>query len=92
MTITKFRENDKFVPGKSRIHYGGAVIDNREVDALLKTIETSGGFNWTIGKKGQEFERILSGYTKQKYTILTNSGSSSLLIGLLALRGKMKKV
>ena len=85
MTITKFRENDKFVPGKSRIHYGGAVIDNREVDALLKTIETSGGFNWTIGKKGQEFERILSGYTKQKYTILTNSGSSSLLVGLLAL-------
>lgn len=85
MTIDKLVKNDKFVPGKSRIHYGGAMIDNREVGALLETIEANGGFNWTIGKKGAEFEKILSDYTKQKYTILANSGSSSLLIGLLAL-------
>ncbi len=85
MIINQLRKNNKFVPGKSRVHYGGAVIDNREVDALLETIRINGGFNWTIGKKGTEFEKILSDYTKQKYTILTNSGSSSLLIGLLAL-------
>ncbi|MDP3792315.1 MAG: aminotransferase class I/II-fold pyridoxal phosphate-dependent enzyme [bacterium] len=85
MKNIKSKNKTKFIPTQSRIHYGGAVIDNREIKALLETIETGGGFNWTIGKKGEEFENILSDYTKQKYTILTNSGSSSLLIGLLAL-------
>lgn len=85
MKNTKSKNKIQFIPRKNRIHYGGAVIDNREIKALLATIETSGGFNWTIGKKGTELEKILSDYTKQKYTILTNSGSSALLISLLAL-------
>ncbi len=81
----KNKNESKFVPIKSRIRYGGAVITNQEIKALLETIVASGGFNWTIGQKGEEFEKILSDYTRQKYTILTNSGSSALLIGLLAL-------
>jgi len=85
MKNTELKNKVKFIPKQSRIHYGGAVISEQEINALLETIKTSGGFNWTIGKKGEELEKILSKYTQQEYTILTNSGSSALLVGLLAL-------
>jgi len=76
----------KFTPVKDRIHYGGAVITNKEIEALLATINTNGGFNWTVGKKGTEFENALAKYTGHKSVIFTNSGSSALLLGLLALQ------
>ena len=79
------KNKTKFIPIKSRVHYGGAVIDKTEVKAVLTTIEANGGFNWTIGPKGNEFEKILSKYTGQKHVILTNSGSSSLLLSITAL-------
>ena len=85
MKNTELKNKVKFIPKQSRIHYGGAVISEQEINALLETIKTSGGFNWTIGKKGEELEKTLSKYTQQEYTILTNSGSSALLVGLLAL-------
>ncbi len=75
----------KFRPVTDRVHYGGAVIGNEEIDALLATINKNGGFNWTVGEKGTEFEKALAAYTKQKHAIFTNSGSSALLLGLLAL-------
>jgi len=75
----------KFKPVKDRIHYGGAVITNKEISALLATINENGGFNWTVGKKGSEFEKALAKYTGHKHVIFTNSGSSGLLLSLLAL-------
>lgn len=75
----------KFRPVKDRIHYGGAVITNAEIDALLATITKNGGFNWTVGEKGTEFEKALAIYTGHKHTIFTNSGSSALLLSMLAL-------
>lgn len=80
------RENPrKFVPVKDRVHYGGAVITNEEIDALLATIHKNGGFNWTVGEKGSEFEKALATYTTHKEVIFVNSGSSALLLGLLGL-------
>ena len=75
----------KFKPVKDRVHYGGAVITNKEINALLATIRQNGGFNWTVGKKGEEFEKALGKYTGQKHVVFTNSGSSALLLGLSAL-------
>lgn len=80
----KFK-SPKFRPIKDKVHYGGAVITNKEIEALLATINKNGGFNWTVGEKGSEFEKALSDYTGHKYTIFTNSGSSALLLSLLAL-------
>lgn len=75
----------KFRPVKDRIHYGGAVITNKEIEALLETINKNGGFNWTVGQKGSEFEKALANYTAHKHAIFTNSGSSALLLSMLAL-------
>ncbi len=80
----KFKSS-KFRPVKDKVHYGGAVITNEEINALLATINKNGGFNWTVGQKGSEFEKALSDYTGHKQVIFTNSGSSALLLSLLAL-------
>lgn len=79
-------KSTKFRPVKDRVHYGGAVITNEEIEALLATIKTNSGFNWTVGKKGTEFENALAKYTGHKNVVFTNSGSSALLLGLLALQ------
>ena len=76
---------NKFIPIKDRVHYGGAVIGNQEINALLGTIKESGGFNWTLGKNGLAFENAIAKYAGHKQAIFTNSGSSALLLGLLAL-------
>src|SRR3989338_3273853 len=80
----KFKSS-KFRPVKDKVHYGGAVITNEEVEALLATINKNDGFNWTVGEKGTEFEKALAKYTGHKNAVFTNSGSSALLLGLLAL-------
>ena len=79
------KSSKKFKPVKDRVHYGGAVITNEEINALLATINNNGGFNWTVGQKGSEFEKALADYTNHKHVVFTNSGSSALLLGLLAL-------
>lgn len=80
----KFR-SPKFRPVKDKVHYGGAVITNDEIEALLATINKNGGFNWTVGERGAEFEKALADYTGHKHAVFTNSGSSALLLGLSAL-------
>ena len=80
----KFKHS-KFRPIKDRVHYGGAVITDKEVNALLATINKNGGFNWTVGEKGAEFEKALADYTGHKHAVFTNSGSSALLLSLSAL-------
>lgn len=79
------KSSKKFKPVKDKIHYGGAVITNKEIEALLATINKNGGFNWTVGEKGTEFEKALADYSGHKHVVFTNSGSSALLLSLLAL-------
>lgn len=80
----KFKPS-KFRPVKDRVHYGGAVITKKEISALLATINKNGGFNWTVGEKGAEFEKSLADYSGHKHAVFTNSGSSALLLSLSAL-------
>lgn len=73
------------MPG-NRIQYGGAVINQREMTAIINVITKSNGRNWTIGKEGENFENELAHHTKKKYVVLANSGSSALLLAMLSLR------
>lgn len=82
----EFQRYDEFAPG-NRIHYGGAVISQEEVDVILGAIEEGNGRNWTIGRRGEAFESTLSSYIGDgyTYTLLVNSGSSALLLALQGL-------
>ncbi len=85
MAITMiFKEKDIWEPGNF-IHYAGAVIDNKEVDAILDVIYSSNGRNWTIGEKGKQFEEELGRVSGCRNVVTTNSGSSALLLSILGL-------
>ena len=66
--------------------YGGAVTDDREERAIIKSIRKSRKTrNWQQAEEGKLFEEELAKYLNVKYAILTNSGSSAGLLALSAL-------
>lgn len=75
-------KNIKFRPGIDRIKYGGAVTGKEEVAAIQKVLDRNW---WTLDEEGRLFEKELSEATGVKHAILTNSGSSALLLSILAL-------
>lgn len=80
------KEVEEFVPGKTRISYGGAIINQAEVDAIIAVIENQGGKRWTVGPESIAFEEELAQKTGVKRAVVVNSGSSALLVALTALR------
>lgn len=76
------RKKDAFIPGASRIPYGGRVYDEKE---LINLVDASLDFWLTAGRYAAEFEGRLAQFLKMKYCILTNSGSSANLLALSAL-------
>lgn len=68
-----------------RISYGGAIIDQREKDAINKVIDSQGGSRWTVGTESIAFETELAQKTGVKRAVVVNSGSSALLVALTAL-------
>ncbi len=73
---------DTFLPGTSRIPYGGRVYDEKE---LINLVDASLDFWLTAGRYAAAFEERLAKFLKMKYCILTNSGSSANLLALSAL-------
>jgi CDP-6-deoxy-D-xylo-4-hexulose-3-dehydrase len=71
-----------FIPGKTRIKYGGAMIDDREINAIKAVLDRNW---WTIDEEAQKFEEELAAHVGAKYAVYTNSGSSALLVGMSAL-------
>lgn len=69
----------KFVPGKTRIKYGGAVIDGKEINAIKKVLERNW---WTLDEEGVLFEKELAKKAGVKNSLFTNSGSSALFLAL----------
>lgn len=61
------------------------MIGREEVRAITEAVQENGGFTWTIGKRGARMEAELSKLTGVENVVLTNSGSSALLLALLAL-------
>lgn len=75
-----------FTPIKDRIEYGGAMIGKEEKDAIYRVIESQGGRRWTVGPESVALEEELAKATGVAKAVLTNSGSSALLVAMTALK------
>lgn len=76
------KEEETFIPGKTRVHYAGRVYDDAEVKAL---VSSALDFWLTLGPKGEEFIRNFSDYMGMKFGLVVNSGSSANLVAVSAL-------
>lgn len=74
-----------FTPVVDRVNYGGAMIGQEEKDAINRVIDDQGGRRWTIGPESEALEKELAENTGVKRAVLTNSGSSALLVAVAAL-------
>ncbi len=81
-------EETPFVPGESRVPYGGRVFDEKEICAL---VDSSLDFWLTYGRYSRQFERKLADILKVKYALLVNSGSSANLLAFFALTSPLLK-
>src|SRR3990167_775976 len=64
---------------------GATVYDSQEINAVIEVLK--GG--WLgVGKQADLFERRVADYVGHKYGIVTNSGSSALLLAVQALNLK----
>lgn len=81
-----FHTSKSFVPGKSKIPYGGRVFDKEEIFNL---IDCSLDFWLTAGSYTNKFEQDFADYIGVSYTILVNSGSSANLLAFAALTSHM---
>ena len=79
-------EKEKFVPGKTKIHYAGRVYDEEEM-ALLA--ESALDFWLTAGRFSEQFEREFAQFFGTKYCAIVNSGSSANLVALSSLTGDL---
>ena len=77
-----------FVPGESRVAYGGRVFDEKE---LCNLVDSSLDFWLTYGRYSKEFERKLADILKVKYALLVNSGSSANLLAFFSLTSPLLK-
>ena len=73
---------DKFVPGKSYIHYGGRYYDEKE---MMNLVDSSLDFWLTQGHWTQEFENEFAKWLGVRFCSVTNSGSSANLLAFTAL-------
>jgi len=73
---------EKFIPGKTRINYGGRIYDEKEMIAL---VDASLDFWLTAGRYAKQFEENFAKFLGVKHCLLTNSGSSANLLAISAL-------
>ena len=71
-----------FVPGETRINYGGRYFDAEE---MVNLVDSSLDFWLTAGPWAHKFETRLSKWLGVKYCSLVNSGSSANLLAFYAL-------
>ena len=71
-----------FVPGKSRINYGGRFYDAEE---MVNLVDASLDFWLTAGPWASRFERSFASWLGVKHCSLVNSGSSANLLAFYAL-------
>ncbi|MHB9139011.1 MAG: lipopolysaccharide biosynthesis protein RfbH [Victivallaceae bacterium] len=72
----------EFIPGKSKVNYGGRVFDEQE---MMNLVDSSLEFWLTYGRYSREFEQKLAEYLIVRFTLLVNSGSSANLLAFMAL-------
>jgi CDP-6-deoxy-D-xylo-4-hexulose-3-dehydrase len=78
-------EDKKFIPGKTRIQFGGPVYDSKEIISSLNSL-LSGWF--TTGSLTKRFEREFAKCMGVEECTTVNSGSSALLLAWNALKSE----
>lgn len=63
---------------KRIIRYGGAMLDQKEIDAVVNVMKTS----MVVGEQVQTFEARCAKLLGHKYGIMVNSGSSALMLAM----------
>ncbi len=71
-----------FVPGETRVPYGGRVFGSEELDLL---VDAALDFWLTYGRYSERFEEELAAYLGVRHCLLVNSGSSANLLAFMAL-------
>ena len=80
--VHKTKQDEPFVPGKSRVNYAGRVYDEREMANL---VDASLEFWLTYGHWSHDFEKGLADYLGVRFALLVNSGSSANLLAFMTL-------
>ncbi len=80
--VHKPKQSAPFIPGKSRVNYGGRVFDEKE---MINLVDSSLDFWLTTGKYAEKFEKEFADFIGVKYCSLVNSGSSANLLAFMAL-------
>ena len=76
------KQEELFVPGRSRVNYAGRVFDAHEMQNL---VDASLEFWLTYGHWSRDFEKGLAAYLGIRFALLVNSGSSANLLAFMTL-------
>lgn len=76
------KNQEKFIPGETPVHYAGRVFDEHE---MMTLVDSALDFWLTAGRYAQKFEKEFAKFLGVKYCLLTNSGSSANLLAMSAL-------
>lgn len=79
------KDNEKFVPGTSKVHYSGRVFDENE---MMAVVDSAIDFWLTLGNNSLEFTDAFKKFLGVKTCLVTNSGSSANLIAVSSLCSK----
>jgi CDP-6-deoxy-D-xylo-4-hexulose-3-dehydrase len=71
-----------FLPGQSKLSYGGRVFDEKE---LINLVDASLDFWLTYGDWSRKFEKNMAAFIGVRHCALVNSGSSANLLAFMAL-------
>ncbi|MFA7230158.1 MAG: lipopolysaccharide biosynthesis protein RfbH [Victivallaceae bacterium] len=82
------KSEENFVPGESKVNYGGRVFDEKEMTNL---VDSSLEFWLTYGRYSKQFEKKLAEYLGIRFCLLVNSGSSANLLAFMALTSPLLK-
>lgn len=63
---------------KREIRYGGAMLDQKEIDAVVKVMQTS----MVVGEQVTSFEKRCAELLGKEYGVMVNSGSSALMLAI----------
>src|SRR5574344_1485617 len=75
-------QKQEFVPGKTKVNYGGRYFDDEE---MVNLVDASLDFWLTAGPWAHKFETRFAKWLGVKYCSLCNSGSSANLLAFSAL-------
>src|SRR5579871_6085090 len=73
-------KRERTMLAKREIRYGGAMLDRREIDAVVKVMEAPHGM--VVGPRVGEFEKRCAPILGHKHGVMVNSGSSALMLAM----------